>query len=71
MPEALGMTWEQAYLAASNSDVVGERQRCPFFIKCIYKHTEHETFFSFFTVMDDYMSMKCFHLFGARVIKIS
>lgn len=45
VPEALGMTWEQDYLAASNRDVVGERQRCPFFIKCIYKHTEHETFF--------------------------
>ena len=32
-------------LANSSSEVVEERQHCPFFIKCIYKHTEHETFF--------------------------
>lgn len=42
---SLGGIPELNYLANSSSEVVEERQQCPFFIKCIYKHTERETFF--------------------------
>lgn len=37
----------------------------------VFINIQYTSIFPFFTVTDDYMSMKCFHLFGARVIKIS